>query len=107
MRLAHTTHDYDGMHAQRTTKPFQSNPIQKHCYMIIDRSYMTETMLIVILSTNAPTKRTKIKAINNKKKKKNILFLFLFGRVRTCAKTVFVLCSLHLPDALDPSAIWA
>ena len=27
----------------------------KHCYMIIGSSYMTEKMLIVILSTNAPT----------------------------------------------------
>ena len=77
MRLAHTTHDYDGMHAQRTTKPFQSNPVQKHCYMIIDRSNMTETMLIVILSTNAPTMRIKIKAINNIKKT-IIFFYFLF-----------------------------
>ena len=51
---------------KKTAKPFQSNPVQKHCYLIIDRSYMTETMLIVILSTNAPTMRIKIKA---KKKK--------------------------------------
>ena len=49
----------------------------KHCYMIIDSSYMTEKMLIVILSTNAPTKRMKFKAITEKKKTiKKIIFLF-------------------------------
>ena len=86
MRLAHKTHDYEGMHAQRTTKPFQSNPIQKHCYMIIDRSYMTETMLTVILSTNAPTKRIKIKAINNIKKtiKKYFISFFIWKGSNLC-----------------------
>ena len=58
----HTQH----MTMEKTAKRFQSNPVQKHCYLIIDRSYMTETMLIVILSTNAPTMIIKIKA---KKKK--------------------------------------
>ena len=49
----------------------------KHCYMIIDSSYMTEKMLIVILSTNAPTKRMKFKAITEREKAiKKILFLF-------------------------------
>ena len=67
----------------------------KHCYMIIDSSYMTEKMLIVILSTNAPTKRMKFKAITEKKKQKKSIS-FLFGRVRTCVMTVFVLCSLPL-----------
>ena len=72
-----------------------TNP--KHCCMIIDSSYMTEKMLIVKLSTNAPTKRMKFKAITEKKKnnKKNYIS-FLFGRVRTCVMTVFVLCSLPL-----------
>ena len=41
----------------------------KHCYMIIDSGYMTEKMLIVILSTNAPTKIMKFKAITERKKK--------------------------------------
>ena len=40
----------------------------KQCYMIIDRSYVTEKMLIVMLSTHALTKRMKIKAITKKKK---------------------------------------
>ena len=75
-----------------------TNP--KHCCMIIDSSYMTEKMLIVILSTNAPTKRMKFKAITEKKKKKKTIkknyISFLFGRVRTCVMTVFVLCSLPL-----------
>ena len=48
----------------------------KHCYMKIDSSYMTEKMLIVILSINAPTKRMKFKAITEKKNDKKILFLF-------------------------------
>ena len=54
---------------------------QKHCYMIIDSSYMTEKMLIVILSTNAPTKRMKFKAITEKKKnnKKNLFLFYLAG----------------------------
>ena len=53
----------------------------KHCYMIIDSSYMTEKMLIVILSTNAPTKRMKFKAITEKKKtiKKNLFLFYLAG----------------------------
>ena len=68
----------------------------KHCYMIIDSSYMTEKMLIVILSTNAPTKRMKFKAITEKKTIKQNSISFLFGRVRTCVMIVFVLCSLPL-----------
>ena len=53
----------------------------KHCYMIIESSYMTEKMLIVILSTNAPTKRMKFKAITEKKKnnKKNLFLFYLAG----------------------------
>ena len=53
----------------------------KHCYMIIGSSYMTEKMLIVILSTNAPTKRMKFKAITEKKKtiKKNLFLFYLAG----------------------------
>ena len=66
----------------------------KHCYMIIDSSYMTEKMLIVILSTNAPTKRMKFKAITEKKK--TLKKIYFFGRVRTCVMIVLVLCSLPL-----------
>ena len=51
---------------------------QKHSYMIIVRSYMTEKMLIVILSTNAPIKRMKIKAITKKKNNKKYLYFFFF-----------------------------
>ena len=53
----------------------------KHCYMIIDSSYMTEKMLIVILSTNAPTKRMKFKAITEREKaiKKNLFLFYLAG----------------------------
>ena len=42
---------------------------------------MTEKMLIVILSTNAPTKRMKFKAITEKKKtiKKNLFLFYLAG----------------------------
>ena len=68
----------------------------KHCYMIIGSSYMTEKMLIVILSTNAPTKRMKFKAITEKKKTIKKFYFFFIGRVRTCVMTVFVLCSLPL-----------
>ena len=46
--------------------------------MIIDRSYMTEKMLIVMLSTNALTKRMKIKAITKKKTIKIFIFLFFY-----------------------------
>ena len=71
-----------------------TNP--KHCCMIIDSSYMTEKMLIMILSTNAPTTRMKFKAITEKKKNKKNYISFVFGRVRTCVMTVFVLFSLPL-----------
>ena len=58
---------------------------------------MTEKMLIVILSTNAPTKRMKFKAITEKKKQKKNLFLFyLAGFEPVSVMTVFVLCSLPL-----------
>ena len=56
----------------------------KHCYMIIDSSYMTEKMLIVILSTNAPTKRMKFKAITEKKTIKKIYFFFIWQGSNLC-----------------------
>ena len=81
----------------------------KQCYMIIDRSYMTEKMLIVMLSTNALTKRIENKAITKKKNNKNIyISFFLFGRVRTCVMTVLCsfLCSsltLKTPQLFEPN----
>ena len=64
--------------------------------MIIDRSYMTEKMLIVMLSTNALTKRMKIKAITKKKNNKNIYisFFFIWQDSNLCHDR-FVLCSLQ------------
>ena len=57
----------------------------KHCYMIIDSSHMTEKMLIVILSTNAPSKRMKFKAITEKKKQyKKFYFFFIWQGSNLC-----------------------
>ena len=57
----------------------------KYCYMIIDSSYMTEKMLIVILSINAPTKRMKFKAITEKKKTiKKFYFFFIWQGSNLC-----------------------
>ena len=63
----------------------------KHCYMIIDSCYMTEKMLIVILSTNAPTKRMKFKAITEKKKIKKTYFFFIWQGSNLCDDRFFAL----------------
>ena len=51
-----------------------------HCYMINDRIYMTEKMLIVMLSTNTETRERNLCLSKRKiNKKKQLTFLNLTG----------------------------